>query len=115
MCVNLCQLYETFTSGVYKQDRYAIYIDIKDIRDLYTVRADDTCLELGSSVTLTDLQEICSKYENKQGFQYLRQIRVYMETVANTPVRNVSISCIRPHKKCYVISFYRFTFLHTHF
>lgn len=75
--------------GVFKTDGpYIVYIDIKNISELYSVLRTDA-LTIGSMTTLQKLISVCNDYSIKPGFEYLTVVTAHLLRIANRHVRSV--------------------------
>lgn len=69
-----------------------VFIDIKSIAELHTIKDDESCLSFGGNVSLTELmntlKEAATKYEY---YTYGIEMAKHIDLVATVPVRNVNI------------------------
>ena len=78
-------------TGVYKYDGpYNVYIDPKQICELYNVSIDQGLLNIGSQVTLKKLIDIFNTTSSQAGFEYLSELSNHVSKIANMPVRNLA-------------------------
>jgi xanthine dehydrogenase/oxidase len=77
--------------GVYKNEgKYQIFIDVKNVPNLFSVEKKPAELTIGSAVTLTSLIEILNQHSTSPGFEYLSVIAFHIVKIANVGVRNTS-------------------------
>jgi xanthine dehydrogenase/oxidase len=77
--------------GVYKSDGpgpSGVYIDIKNIAELYQVSTAGGGLTLGAAITLKSAIDIFNSYAKTAGYQYFTQLVTHLGKVANVSVRN---------------------------
>ena len=76
-------------TGVYKNDGpFDVFIDIKNVPDLYQVSRNPNLLSVGSSVQLKNLIDLMNDFSSTSGFEYLTEIANHFTKIANVPVRN---------------------------
>lgn len=78
--------------GVYRRPTdIQVFIDINNVGQLKGHRSMATFLEVGGTVTLTDLIDILQDVatRNKQHFGYLSALVTHIELIASTSIRNV--------------------------
>ena len=77
-------------TAIYKDDGpYNVYIDPKQISELYSVSIDQGLLNIGSQVTLKKLIDVFNATSSRAGFEYLSELSNHVSKVANVPVRNL--------------------------
>lgn len=76
-------------SGVFKNDGpYSLYIDFKNIPELFKIERKSEELVIGSGVSLSKMIEIFSQHQKFQDFEYLSIISNHLSKIANIAVRN---------------------------
>jgi xanthine dehydrogenase/oxidase len=79
-------------TGIYKEDGpYKIFIDIKNVPELYMVYESSDKLILGANLSLSQLIDIFTNMSTKAGFEYLSVLARHIGVVANVAVRNIGI------------------------
>ena len=69
--------------GVYKFDGpFSVYIDFKNIPDLFMVTKTANELIIGAAITLTKLIEILNSYSSQAGFEYLKVVSFHISKIA---------------------------------
>ena len=63
-------------------EKFVIYIDIKNVPDLFGVVKTPTELTIGSGITLTKLIDILNSNSNQNGFEYLSVIAFHIQKIA---------------------------------
>lgn len=79
--------------GVYRRAQdIQVFIDVNHVPQLKNRCSNSTALEVGGSVTLTDLIDILKEValRNQQHFGYLTELVTHVELIASTSIRNVS-------------------------
>lgn len=79
--------------GVYRRPQdIKVFIDVNNVPQLKNRSSNSTSLEVGGSVTLTDLIDIFKDValRNQQHFGYLKELVTHVELIASTSIRNVS-------------------------
>jgi len=78
--------------GIYRRSaEIKAFIDVRAVTELRTHSVTDKGLTLGGNLSLTETMEICRKLEQTVGFEYLSQVWLHLDWIANVPVRNVSL------------------------
>ena len=69
--------------GVYKNEGpFDVYIDIKNVPDLFAITKTAMELTVGAGITLTKLIEILNLYSAQSGFEYLSVIAIHIGKIA---------------------------------
>ena len=69
--------------GVYKNEGpYNVYIDFKNIPDLFAVTKTASGLTIGSGMTISKLIEILNQYTIQSGFEYLDVVSKHLQKIA---------------------------------
>jgi xanthine dehydrogenase/oxidase len=69
--------------GVFKNEGpYDIYIDFKNVPDLFAVTKTSNSLTIGSGTTLSKLIEILNQNSSQPGFEYLDVVSRHMQKIA---------------------------------
>ena len=75
--------------GVFKNEGpYSIYIDVKNIAELFITTKSPNELTLGAELSLKKLIDIFNDYSSTPGFEYLTVISAHLSKIANVGVRN---------------------------
>ena len=70
-------------AGVFKNDGpFTVFIDFKNIPDLFMVKKTTVDLTIGSGITLTKLIEILNSYSSSAGFEYLQVVSFHLTKIA---------------------------------
>ena len=77
--------------GVYDDGPYDAYIDVKKIRELYTITQAAEKLTVGANVSLTDLLATLTKQSATPGFAHLSAVVDLISKTAHHSVRNVRV------------------------
>lgn len=79
--------------GVYRRSNdINVFIDIKSIPELHSVRADESSLTFGGNVSLTEFMETLEGASKKcKDYTYATSMAKHLDLVATIPVRNVNI------------------------
>jgi len=76
--------------GVFKTDGpFDVFIDIRSIPDFYLISRQQQSLSLGSMTPLAKLISVCNDFSSNVGFEYLKEITVHWNKIANRHVRSV--------------------------
>ena len=76
-------------TGVFKSDGpYNIYIDVKNIAELYDIEKSANELTLGAGMSLKQIIDTFNGYSTTAGFEYLTVISEHFSKIANVAVRN---------------------------
>ena len=76
-------------TGVYKNDGpYNVFIDIRNIPELFLVRENVSELTVGSGFTIKMLIDLFEVYSQMTGFEYLKTIAKHFSKIANVGIRN---------------------------
>uniref|UniRef100_A0A1L8DXY7 Indole-3-acetaldehyde oxidase n=1 Tax=Nyssomyia neivai TaxID=330878 RepID=A0A1L8DXY7_9DIPT len=76
--------------GVFRRDSdISVYIDVKDVENLrgYTIGND---LEIGASVSLTEMMEILKKAAESSKFSYCNDLAEHLQLVGSPSIRNLA-------------------------
>lgn len=78
--------------GVYKNPGpYSVYLDVKNIPDLYTIQLINNTLSINSRVTLKTMIDAFNSYSTTTpGFEYLSVLATHIGKIANVSVRNAA-------------------------
>ena len=69
--------------GVYKNEGpYSVYIDFKNIPDLFAVTKTASGLTIGSGMTISKLIEILNQYSIQSGFEYFDVVSKHLQKIA---------------------------------
>ncbi|XP_034488430.1 indole-3-acetaldehyde oxidase [Drosophila innubila] len=76
--------------GIYRRSaEIKAFIDVRALKELRGYSVTDKGLTLGGNLSLTETMDICRKLEQTAGFEYLSQVWLHLDWIANVPVRNV--------------------------
>lgn len=77
--------------GIYRRSaEIKSFIDVGALAELKGYSVSEKALTLGGNLSLSETMEICRKLEQTSGFEYLSQVWLHLDWIANVPVRNVS-------------------------
>ncbi|XP_060646392.1 LOW QUALITY PROTEIN: uncharacterized protein LOC132784651 [Drosophila nasuta] len=75
--------------GIYRRDvEIKAFIDVRGLAELRGHTVSDKGLTLGANLSLTETMAICRQLEQTSGFEYLAQVWLHLDWIANVPVRN---------------------------
>ncbi|ALC47090.1 CG18522, partial [Drosophila busckii] len=75
--------------GIYRRSAdIKAFIDVRAVGELRGYSLKDNALSLGGNLSLTETMDICRKFEKTAGFEYLSQVWLHLDWIANVPVRN---------------------------
>ncbi|KAH8359005.1 hypothetical protein KR093_003803, partial [Drosophila rubida] len=75
--------------GIYRRDvEIKAFIDVRGVAALREHSLSAKGLFLGGNLSLSDAMDVCRKLEQSSGFEYLSQVWLHLDWIANVPVRN---------------------------
>lgn len=92
----MTKIYDIFKrtiQGVYRRsENIKIFIDIRAIEELHTIKADESTLSFGGNVSLTELMETLEQIAKMHHYyEYGIELAKHIDLIATVSVRNVNI------------------------
>ncbi|XP_076459984.1 uncharacterized protein LOC143293041 [Babylonia areolata] len=85
-------LFGNTSAGIFKDEGpFDVYIDVREVKDLYKIEAKEKCVRFGANTSLTSLIQSLKDLQARQpGFRYFGALVRHLKLVGNSLMRNAA-------------------------